>query len=136
MVKSWSKMVIAGMLMVGCGESGSETETNAPEAAQETGANTGIVIKEVPPIDAGNASSTVKLNPPHGEPGHDCAIAVGAPLDGSGSTAQPTFNPPVVSQPAAQPAPQGQAPANGINPPHGEPGHDCAVAVGAPLPAK
>src|SRR5690606_21418634 len=35
--------------------------------------------------DVQNASG-VKLNPPHGEPGHRCEIPVGAPLDGSAAT--------------------------------------------------
>lgn len=50
------------------------------------------------------------LNPPHGQPGHDCSIPVGSPLKAQAQTK------PV------------------LNPPHGEPGHDCSVAVGAPLP--
>jgi len=29
-----------------------------------------------------NSSGTVKLNPAHGQPGHDCAIQVGQPLKG------------------------------------------------------
>ncbi len=67
------------------------------------------------------ARATAQLNPPHGEPGHDCAVPVGAPLN-SGNTA------PAVA-PSSQPA---NANAK-LNPPHGEPGHDCAVPVGAPL---
>lgn len=50
-------------------------------------------------------------NPAHGQPHHDCSLAVGAPL---------------VKQPA---------PANEIkvNPAHGQPGHRCDIEVGAPL---
>lgn len=79
---------------------------------------------------------TGRLNPPHGQPGHDCNIAVGAPLGGSSN---------VPANPGAQintPAPVMTAPlpvlsggvTGKINPPHGQPGHDCGVAVGAPLP--
>ena len=32
------------------------------------------------PQPAGNASGTARLNPAHGQPGHDCAIPVGKPL--------------------------------------------------------
>lgn len=60
-----------------------------------------------------NATGEVTLNPPHGQPGHDCAIPVGQPLSNS-SNGTPTNN------------------AN-INPPHGQPGHRCDIAVGAPL---
>ncbi|MDG3581548.1 MULTISPECIES: hypothetical protein [Galbibacter] len=55
------------------------------------------------------------LNPAHGQPGHRCDIAVGAPLT----------------------SPQGGAMLNTsatLNPAHGQPGHRCDVAVGAPLP--
>ncbi|MBD1397581.1 hypothetical protein H9Q13_10420 [Pontibacter sp. JH31] len=69
----------------------------------------------------------VALNPAHGEPGHNCAIPVGAPLN---STPQPKLTtPPPVFQPQAT-----GSVAEGTNPPHGQPGHDCAIPVGAPLP--
>ena len=73
------------------------------------------------------------MNPPHGQPGHRCDIAVGAPLN-----SKPV---PVTTQ-AAQPAvtmteiPNTQKTAPGMNPPHGEPGHRCDIAVGAPLNSK
>jgi hypothetical protein len=137
MFKSLSILVVASFLIVGCGESTSETEANESEAAQGELTITTEGGQEVETTTA--PAQTAKLNPAHGEPGHDCAIAVGAPLDGSGGApaAQPTFNPPVtMTPPAAKPAVQGQAPANGLNPAHGEPGHDCAIAVGAPLSGK
>jgi len=76
-----------------------------------------------------------KINPPHGQPGHVCAVPVGAPLDGSAAA---TAKPAQTQQPAAKSAtaPSGGAAtvAPGTNPPHGQPGHTCAVPVGAPLP--
>lgn len=82
------------------------------------------------------------MNPPHGQPGHRCDIQVGAPLN-----SPPGQKPTAAAQPA-QPAPQPTAapstitPVNnanvvtapGMNPPHGQPGHRCDVAVGQPLP--
>jgi len=61
------------------------------------------------------------LNPPHGEPGHDCNIAVGAPLNSGSniSTSTPAGNLPQTAK---------------LNPPHGEPGHVCEIPVGQPLP--
>ena len=84
------------------------------------------------------------MNPPHGEPGHRCDIAVGAPLN---SPAGNTSTPPTPAQtvttaskplPATVAAPSTPAlDANGkalaVNPAHGEPGHRCDIAVGAPL---
>ena len=80
------------------------------------------------------------MNPPHGEAGHDCAVAVGAPLNSKKATPTPsptitttqsntTSAAPAILNPAAQ-----TVTAPGMNPPHGQAGHDCAVAVGAPLP--
>jgi hypothetical protein len=100
--------------------------------------------------------SNVKINPAHGQPGHDCAVAVGAPLTGSGgasgsvsvqqSASSPSALSGITAPPAGIAAPTGNAtqaaspnfnlPTKGgkVNPAHGQPGHDCGVAVGAPLP--
>lgn len=91
------------------------------------------IATDVVEVAAGSPAE-VRLNPPHGEPGHRCEIPVGAPLDGSSdqSSIQPAAN---VQNPIVPIGPA--APANGsarLNPPHGEPGHDCAVPVGSPLP--
>ena len=94
------------------------------------------------------AKSSGRLNPAHGQPGHDCAIPVGAPLKNSvASTPAPAKvtaqSIPVETKAVAAPAaatvagPNFNANPNAkINPAHGQPGHDCAVAVGAPLPVK
>lgn len=76
------------------------------------------------------SSGDVALNPAHGQPGHDCAIPVGAPLNSKPASGQNMTPPPapVQNQPAAAPTGSGM-----VNPPHGQPGHDCAVPVGAPL---
>ena len=79
------------------------------------------------------SGSTAGLNPAHGAPGHRCDIAVGAPLNSPpGNTAAPA----VSTAPTMSQTPPPAQPANGkarLNPAHGEPGHDCSVAVGAPL---
>ncbi len=101
-----------------------------------------------------NANQSQALNPAHGEPGHDCAIAVGAPLNsaksGASQSAQPVIQNinsgqiqpnAVTSKPAAAPAPVMSIPNNKtpagasgkVNPAHGEPGHDCSKPVGEPL---
>ena len=80
------------------------------------------------------AKTAAGMNPAHGEPGHRCDIPVGAPLSTpAGATqAAPTIQP-VQASPAAAPAKPAATGGGKINPPHGEPGHDCAVPVGAPL---
>lgn len=87
-------------------------------------------------VDLDQNPKTVKLNPEHGEPGHVCEIPVGAPLDGSLSlermlNGNDNSNPSVPSD--KSPIEINQRPEK--NPPHGQPFHDCAISVGAPLKA-
>jgi hypothetical protein len=102
------------------------------------------------PSDA--APVATRLNPPHGQPGHRCEVAVGAPLDSPTDTQPSPFVsifpqltqtssntvPPIGSnEPFVSILPQdAKATATtptGANPPHGEPGHRCEIPVGAPL---
>lgn len=78
-----------------------------------------------------NNTSGLLTNPAHGQPGHDCAKPVGAPLKQNVSHTQNTAEPSqtVTPQPVAQQPSSGQK----LNPAHGQPGHDCAKPVGAPL---
>ena len=79
-------------------------------------------------------STTPGMNPAHGQPGHQCGIAVGAPLN----TPAISNNEQTVSIPTSTvtktPNPVQATPtAKGMNPAHGQPGHQCGIAVGAPL---
>jgi len=72
------------------------------------------------------SGNDVILNPAHGQPGHRCDIAVGAPLNSSPAN-------------STIPTTTGTAVVSGKNPAHGQPGHRCDIAVGADLnsaPAK
>ncbi len=120
-----------------------KTEGTTQGAAQTT-APTALPPSASPTFNPGQQTVTPQaatpvaagMNPAHGEPGHRCDIAVGAPLNSPPAaapavTSTPTFNtPPPTQTPVAAP-PAATAP--GMNPPHGQPGHDCAIAVGAPL---
>ena len=79
------------------------------------------------------ATAEVALNPAHGEPGHRCDIAVGAPLNSAPSEPAGQEIKMESIQPATAPAPASVMTAPGMNPPHGEPGHDCSIPVGQPL---
>lgn len=128
----------------------SDTPTNIISA--QPGANP-VVLNAPATQPVTQAASTAKgMNPAHGQPGHRCDIPVGAPLNSPAGAApqpqvqqiQPTSTPtgpssvgpqitPIQPAPSAQPA---IVPAGGkgrINPAHGQPGHDCAKPVGAPL---
>ena len=101
--------------LVSCNDSEKEAEkatTNTEQAAPE-GEDLGL-----------------KVNPAHGLPGHRCDLPVGAPLDGSQPTAQPSTPAQPVST-SVSPIRVDQKPDK--NPPHGEPYHDCTIPVGADL---
>lgn len=81
------------------------------------------------------------MNPPHGQAGHRCDIPVGAPLNSPAPPAQP--NSKVATTPQMTVTPTTSATATttpttptpeGMNPPHGQEGHRCDIAVGAALP--
>lgn len=87
------------------------------------------------------------MNPPHGQPGHRCEIAVGAPLNSKPvqqtkpQTVTPVVNTKTVEQPvmnvnskSSSATIVGSSTPPGMNPPHGQEGHRCDIAVGAPLP--
>ena len=146
-------IIVCIFLIVSCGENegGGRLESartastpalSAPATPAINPAVTPINNPSAPVIAAG------KVNPPHGQPGHRCDIAVGAPLPATNAPVLNTnpANAPVINTPApaivTQPQPQAQpvaTPSNGLNPPHGQPGHRCDIAVGQPLskaPAK
>lgn len=112
-------------------------------------------VISVPPATPPAATiTTAGINPAHGLPGHRCDIAVGAPLNSAPSApgapsalgTPPALGrtSPILGGPRVPVSPSlpGVAPsfntqtagtAPGMNPAHGQPGHDCAIAVGAPL---
>lgn len=80
---------------------------------------------------ATTSSTTPLINPAHGMPGHDCTLQVGAPLPQKESAQpQPANNAPVSAAPSS---PVEVSKPGKLNPAHGEPGHRCDIAVGAPL---
>lgn len=96
-------------------------------------------LQKVPvsaPINQSTKSSLI-FNPPHGQAGHTCDLAVGAPLNRA-AIAQPqqsaTNSQPVTANPPVQTV--SNANDQKLNPKHGEPNHRCDIAVGAPLNSK
>lgn len=81
------------------------------------------------------------MNPPHGQAEHRCDIPVGAPLNSPAAPAQP--NSKVTTTPQMTVTPTNSETvtttpttptSEGMNPPHGQEGHRCDIAVGAALP--
>ena len=79
------------------------------------------------------AKTAAMVNPPHGQPGHNCDLEVGAPLNSPAAAKTAAPAQPVVTS-TAPVSTQAAKGSGRVNPAHGQPGHDCAVAVGAPLP--
>jgi hypothetical protein len=126
---------------------GAPQVTTAPTAtAPTTAAPTTGAPTAAPSIAPATPTQKVGLNPPHGQPGHSCAIPVGAPLSSIPAAGASTPPAPTVSMQTTPQAPAPQAPINmsagnagasgskRINPAHGQPGHTCSVPVGQPIP--
>ena len=132
---AWILVLFSGFVFVACNNSASDnldTNTEYPVLSQP-------VNQELSQPNNTNPTA-VKLNPAHGEPGHRCDIAVGAPLNSSPastSTNSQSLNNSLPSLPATlTQQPIQQTTASGLNPEHGKPGHRCDIAVGAPLNSK
>lgn len=74
---------------------------------------------------------SIKVNPAHGLPGHRCDLPVGAPLNGNTARSSNTTTSNQTQSTTISPIRVDQTP--DVNPPHGQPGHDCSVPVGAKL---
>jgi hypothetical protein len=137
-------------------------KNNTINVENQTSEKTVQSVDLTKPKESEGINPQVKLNPPHGEPGHRCDIAVGAPLDSpkSNTTSQPTTKTSVTPVTSTrntttlpskgrvgptienlkklnsyQPANYTSGKALVKNPPHGQPGHRCDIPVGDPLPA-
>lgn len=86
-------------------------------------------------LAAQTSAKTLIFNPKHGQPGHTCALAEGAPLSQT-AVDQPQQNITQTQQAAANVPASISTNDKKLNPKHGEPGHRCDIAVGAPLNSK
>ncbi len=129
----------------------------APLNTQPSGTATAPQPNQVqmqPQVKTVTQSTTAKtvtpkgMNPPHGQPNHRCDIPVGSPLNSkpantktvttsttpsSGEVSKSiTVQPPVPA--LLSPSSANTETLDGMNPAHGQAGHRCDIAVGAPLP--
>ena len=109
-------------------ETNTEGADTVPEATLEQKMQQ---LESVAPASNSNSAPTMNgANPPHGQPGHRCDIAVGAPLDGSSAV---KASPVQVNPVQTQSSPTSGSTGAGLNPAHGQPGHRCDIKVGDPL---
>lgn len=138
------KVLLVGLVFTLACQKKEETQNSAPSAIESATAGS---LSDAPTtyttaVPSAPASG-VKLNPPHGEPGHLCEIEVGAPLPVDVELPEPVEVTPARPTPVALPTtsvlnrpintavPSGPKPQ--FNPPHGQPWHTCDLEVGAPL---
>ncbi|HLV37814.1 hypothetical protein [Xanthomarina sp.] len=138
-MKTYLGILFFGIILFsGCDQSDSK-KTNSTTDQPITQEEPAKQVINVPEGNSDNVSNTSTpaptasgMNPAHGQPGHDCAIPVGAPLNNK-TNSSPMVNPgsssPVINSGTSSPVQTAQ----GMNPAHGQPGHDCAIPVGAPL---
>lgn len=158
MKKLLTSALLISLLVVSC-----KKEETQPEITTDATTESNIIIPVASPENTSvvqevqapesnmmmQNSNATALNPAHGQPGHRCEIPVGAPLNSAPKAAnvsKPTTTTTSTNAPVNVPQlgasnPNGAQNANanpvtppGMNPPHGQPGHTCSVAVGAPLP--
>lgn len=171
--KTFSPVVISAVILAACNNSsGPKTAISGPakfnipasagvqtqqqgELLTDTTKLPGVMTPTVAPvITTTPTTGKAGLNPEHGQPGHRCDIAVGAPLDSKPAITTPTItqtnatpvtiNPQpsldiqktAVSTPTVTTTPATTTSKAGLNPEHGKPGHRCDIAVGAPLDSK
>src|SRR6187401_3166306 len=129
---------VSFIFFISC-DSGSNNKEQlvAPSVSSTTDPTLPAIIDSAAAFKAG-----VALNPQHGQPGHRCDIAVGAPLNAPAANIQPNVSatPPPTSSATTNTnidvqkvLPQASTSSTALNPKHGEPGHRCDIAVGAPL---
>ena len=70
--------LVFGISMIGCKN---ESTEQAPAETTESSTNLSTEPMAAPADPSGAAATAEGMNPPHGQPGHRCDIAVGAPLD-------------------------------------------------------
>lgn len=148
-------LIISSLLLISC-KNRIEEISVSEEAFENTQlADSKIDKSNTPNLFQQNATQSlpvatdgnVVLNPPHGQPGHRCDIAVGAPLPNANAgavqrtpIAEGEALPQVSGGEIIQQAVNQQVTHNSkgerLNPPHGQPGHRCDIPVGAPLNSK
>lgn len=128
--------IFSSLLVVGCAGKKEENKkaifTSTPTGLEGIRQTT----TKATTLTANQTSSNLITNPKHGEPGHRCDIAVGAPLNSAPKQQekpQPTPSQAIQTAPTSAPVKTVNTKGIALNPKHGEPGHRCDIAVGAPL---
>lgn len=146
-------LLLAGLALNSC-KNEQETKESTPTAVipftevgnqmRNEAAAKGATPSNTTATNAPIVATAKGMNPPHGQAGHRCDIPVGAPLNSTAAPTQPnskvTTTPQMTVTPTTTPTTSTATPnpatptPEGMNPPHGQEGHRCDIAVGAALP--
>lgn len=124
--------VVTVPLFMACKDEKAAAQEATPQPQELTLEQKKQMLQNAAPANTATTSGTIAMNPAHGQPGHRCDIPVGAPLN---SATGASNNTPVqtIDLNKEKTVPMPSSAANGINPPHGQPGHRCDIKVGDPL---
>jgi len=132
-----SSVLIAALFLISCKK---ETLSNAETVTESANASPILPAiapePEQPNVTGGNPNTIMlssPMNPAHGQAGHRCDIAVGAPLNSPAVQNTPQQGVPMQTNNTAAKTVSNSTTAKGMNPAHGQAGHRCDIAVGAPL---
>ena len=128
--KSLLVLLIAAPFFIACNDKEVSTDQSPNTVQEATLEEKKQMLDNIVPSSNTTSGDVAGLNPEHGQPGHRCDIAVGAPLNGNAATPAVT---PVQGNNSMQNQSSPVKVADGLNPPHGQPGHRCDVKVGDPL---
>lgn len=138
-----SSVLIVSLFLISCKKENLSNAKTVTESANASPILPAIATEpEQPNVTGGNPNTIMlssPMNPAHGQAGHRCDIAVGAPLNSPAvqSTSQQGGVPMQTNNAAAKTSSvktnTSITTAKGMNPPHGQTGHRCDIAVGAPL---
>jgi len=131
-------LLLLGFVITSCSKK-QENNNNSEQSATTTSSQDHTVTDAT--TENSTPTNAVALNPEHGQPGHNCDIPVGQPLNSVPQQAPAPvtsqslgFNTNPNAQSFSAPSNSGQIGSKpALNPPHGEPYHNCDIQVGQPL---
>ena len=140
-MKSFLSLLFATSLIITSCKKEAETQNTTPtnvvpftEVGRQMKTET-ATASQLQNTTAQPTTAAAGANPAHGQPGHRCDIAVGAPLNTPvATTPQQTATAPAPTVTTTAVPVETTPTPEGMNPPHGQTNHRCDIAVGAPLP--
>lgn len=127
-------LLFLGLVITACSKKQDDNNNKPEQSTSQDNKGTAATT------ESNTTTHAVALNPEHGQPGHRCDLQVGQPLNSAPQQAPSPvatqgigFNTNPNVQSVVAPNNSGQSGKPALNPPHGEPYHNCDIQVGQPL---